>query len=565
MLYQYKYRKTPTINGKMFLKYAPQIKPCYFINYNRQNIKMNKNNISIYDTTLRDGAQTVGISFSLQDKLKIAQALDRINIDYIEGGWPGSNPKDDEFFIKIKEIGLNHAKTAAFGSTKRKNTSPKDDLFLQALANSNADVITIVGKSWDFHVTHALNIEYSENLALISETVAYLKDKGYEVFLDAEHFYDGYKANKDYSLECINAAAEAGADMIVLCDTNGGTLPHEVSDITGNIFSNLNTPIGVHFHNDTDAAVANSMAAVLAGAVSVQGTVNGYGERCGNCNLMSVIPNLQLKMGYNCNSGKKMEHLTEISRFVSETANLAHNERLPYVGNNAFAHKGGIHVSALQKDTRTYEHLDPSLVGNKREILISELSGKSNVEFKARELGIDLKNQVTLSKEILHNIKDLEEKGFQFEAAEGSFELIIRKATGEYVPFFTLKGFRVITEMNEEQDLYCEATIRVEVDGTVEHTASNGNGPVEALDNALRKALIKFYPEINSLILSDYKVRVLNEKEGTGSSVRVLIDQKQDGVHWGTVGVSSNIIDASWQALVDGIEFMLFKERNKDK
>jgi len=526
---------------------------------------MNKRNISIYDTTLRDGAQTVGISFSLQDKLNIAKALDRLHVDYIEGGWPGSNPKDDEFFVKIKDFGLNHAKTAAFGSTKRKNTLPKDDLLLQALANSQADVITIVAKSWDFHVTHALNIEYSENLDLIRETVSYLKDKGYEVFLDAEHFFDGYKANADYSIECINAAKDAGADMIVLCDTNGGTLPHEAQDITSRIVKDLNMPIGVHFHNDTDVAVANSLAAVIAGAQSIQGTINGYGERCGNCNILSIIPNLHLKMDYFCNSGEKLDYLTEISRFVSETANLAHNERLPYVGNNAFAHKGGIHVSALQKDTRTYEHIDPSTVGNKREILISELSGKSNVEFKAKELGIDLKNQVTLSKEILHNIKDLEDNGFQFEAAEGSFELIIRRATGEYVPFFTLKGFRVITEMNEDQDLYCEATIRVEVDGTVEHTASNGNGPVEALDNALRKALLKFYPEINSLILSDYKVRVLNEKDGTGSSVRVLIDQKKDGIHWGTVGVSSNIIDASWQALVDGIEFMLFKEKNKEK
>ncbi len=520
---------------------------------------MKNNKITLYDTTLRDGAQTVGISFSLQDKLRIACALDKLNIDFIEGGWPGSNPKDDLFFREIKKENLGFSKIAAFGSTKRHNLSFEDDILLQALVSSKADVLTIVAKTWDFQVEKALGISLEENLSLISETVAYLKDKGYEVFLDAEHFFDGYRANPDYSYECIKKAADAGADMLVLCDTNGGVLPYEVSTDIEGIVDRIKCPIGVHFHNDTGVAVANSLASVLAGAVSVQGTVNGYGERCGNCDLMTAIPNLVLKMGYDCEAAGSMKYLTEVSRFVSETANLAHDERRPYVGSNAFAHKGGIHVSAIQKDTRTYEHIDPEEVGNKRKVLVSELSGKSNIDYKLKEIGVELDNSVTLSKDVLQKIKNLEDTGYQFEAAEGSFELIIREATGEYTPFFNLKGFRVITEMDEENTLECEATIKVEVDRRIEHTAANGDGPVEALDNALRKALEKFYPEIREIHLTDYKVRVLDEKEGTGSSVRVLIDQSAGTDHWGTVGVSTNIIEASWQALVDGIEYMLFK------
>ncbi len=526
---------------------------------------MNNKKITIYDTTLRDGAQTVGISFSLNDKLRIANALDKLKIDYIEGGWPGSNPKDDLFFSDIRKENITHSKIAAFGSTKRYKTKFEEDTFLQALAASGADVITIVAKSWDFHVTKALGITLEENLTLISETVTFLKDKGYEVFLDAEHFFDGYKSNKDYALHTLVTAKNAGADMVVLCDTNGGTLPHEAEEFTAKIFTDIKMPIGVHFHNDTGVAVANSLSAVRAGAVSVQGTMNGLGERCGNCDITAVIPNLSLKMGYKFSSAEVIEKLTETSRFVSETANMAHNEHAPFVGDNAFAHKGGIHVSALQKDTKTYEHIVPESVGNKRKVLISELSGKSNIEFKARELGIDIKNTVTLSKEVLHKIKTLEDQGFQFEAAEGSFELILRQASGEYVPFFKLKGFRVITEMDETKQLFCEATIKVEVAGIEEHTAADGAGPVEALDNALRKALIKFFPEIRNIHLADYKVRVLDEKKGTGSSVRVLIEQKMDGKHWGTVGVSKNIIEASWHALVDGIEYMLFKKKTEWK
>ncbi len=527
---------------------------------------MDKNRkIELYDTTLRDGAQTVGISFSVQDKLRITEALDSIRIDYIEGGWPGSNPKDDLFFQEIKNETLQHSKIVAFGATKRHNLSIKDDNLLQSLVNADTEAVAIVAKTWDFQVTKALEIGLKDNLTLIRETVAYLKDLGKEVLLDAEHFFDGYKSSPGYSLDCLKVAAEAGADALILCDTNGGTMPDEIQTIVAKVVNETNRHIGVHMHNDTGVAVANSQAAVLAGASSVQGTINGYGERCGNCDLTTLVPNLVFKMGFLCSSADRMEGLTELSRFVSETANLAHNERMPYVGDNTFAHKGGIHVSALQKDSRTYEHIDPSRVGNRRKIAISELSGKSNILLKSKEMGIDLQGDVDLPREILRKIKSLEDSGFQFEAAEGSFELIIREATGEYCPFFKLKGFRVITEMMESGEMVCEGTIKVEVNGIIEHTAANGNGPVSALDNALRKSLEKFYPDIKDIHLTDYKVRVLNEKDGTSALVRVIIDQKCGTDHWGTVGVSTNIIDASWQAIVDGIEYKLFKDLKSRK
>ncbi|MDY6933533.1 MAG: citramalate synthase [Spirochaetota bacterium] len=524
---------------------------------------MKNRHITIYDTTLRDGAQSIGISFSLHDKIRIAMELDKLKIDYIEGGWPGSNPKDNLFFNEMRKVDLHNAKLVAFGSTRRHDTSCSKDKQLNALIQSNSNSLTIVAKSSDFQVTKALRIDLKVNLELIYSTVAFLKDKGFDVFLDAEHFYDGFKSNPEYSLETIIHAEKAGADMIVLCDTNGGSLPHEVEYITTEITKNIKTPIGVHFHNDSGVAVANSITAIIAGAVSVQGTMNGYGERCGNCDLSTLIPNIVLKMGYQCQAAEAMIHLTEVSRYISETANLTHNENAPYVGHNSFASKAGIHVSALKRDPRTYEHIDPAQVGNKRNILISELSGRSNIEFKAKEMGIDLKNRITLSNELLQRVKELEDQGFQFEAAEGSFELLIREATKEYVPFFNLLGFRVITEKKESNLVTCEATIKVEVGGKVEHTAANGEGPIQALDNALRKALEKFYPELMELHLTDYKVRVLNEKSGTGSPVRVLIDQQRGHESWGTVGVSKNIIEASWQALVDGIEYMLFKKKIK--
>jgi 2-isopropylmalate synthase len=517
--------------------------------------------IILYDTTLRDGAQSFGISYSVQDKVRIARELDRLGIDYIEGGWPGSNPKDDLFFSEIMKHELKHAKIAAFGSTRRHNLTCAQDELLATLAGCGAGTVTIVAKTWDFQVTAALNIELKQNIGMIYDTVAYLKDRGLEVFLDAEHFFDGFASNPGYSLETIGAAEKAGADMIVLCDTNGGTMVKEVERITGEVVKAVKCGVGAHFHNDSGVAVANSIVALHAGAISVQGTMNGYGERCGNCDLTSLIPNLVLKLGFECTAARYLAHLTEASRLVSEIANLAHNERAPYVGDNAFAHKGGIHVSALSRDTRTYEHVDPEKVGNHRKVLISELAGRSNIEFKAREMGIEMPGDAVLTKDILKKIKCLEDKGFQFEAAEGSFELIIRRSTKEYTPFFILRGFRVITEKTENNEIICEATIKVEVDNIIEHTAANGKGPVEALDNALRKALEKFYPNIREIQLTDYKVRVLNEKQGTGAAVRVLIDQKDAVKHWGTVGVSENIIEASWQALVDGIEYMLLKKK----
>jgi 2-isopropylmalate synthase len=522
--------------------------------------------ILIYDTTLRDGAQTVGISFSVKDKLRISEELDRLKIDFIEGGHPGSNPKDNQFFQEIKKLGLKHSKVVAFGSTKRHGkTSHDKDEMLQLLVKSRADAFTILAKASEFQVTKALNIPLKHNLEMIYDTVAYLKDKGLEVFLDAEHFFDGYKANPGYSLETLASARNAGADILFLCDTNGGTLPHEVTEIIEQVKKEIKLPLGVHFHNDCGVAVANSISAVMSGAVSVQGTINGYGERCGNADLTTLIPNLVLKMNYKCSSEKSLLHLTEASRFVSETANLMHNERAPYVGSNSFSTKAGIHVSAIKKDTRTYEHIDPETVGNKRMILISDLGGKSNIEFKAKEMGIALKDDVNFSKELLQKVKELEDKGFQFESAEGSFELLIRKSTGEYKPFFNFKGFRIITEKKENNEIICEATIKVEVGGKIEHTAANGDGPIGALDNALRKAIEKFYPEICELHLTDYKVRVIDEKAGTGAPVRVLIEQRNKNSRWGTVGVSENIIEASWQALVDGVEFMLFKSRKGRK
>ncbi len=531
------------------------------INYKTKKIP-GKKEISIYDTTLRDGAQTVGISFSLNDKLHVAQELDRLNIDYIEGGYPGSNPKDSLFFKEVKKLNLHHSKITAFSTTKHpKSPSYAKDEMLQSLVKSNADYFTIMAKSSEFQVKKALNIGLNDNLEIIYGTISYLRDKGFNVIIDAEHFFDGYKANPDYTLKTITRAKEAGVDMAVLCDTNGGCLPDEIKDILGSVYREIGIPIGIHCHNDSGVAVANSIAAVIAGATSIQGTINGFGERCGNADLTAIIPNIVLKMGYKCNAGKALIHLTEVSRLVSETANMTHNERSPYVGSSSFSTKAGLHVSALAKDTRAYEHIDPELVGNKRMILMSELGGKSNIEFKARELGINIKKNVNLSGDLRKKIKDLEDQGFQFESAEGSFELLLRKATGEYIPFFNLKGFRVITEKKENSELICEATIKVEVDGKIEHTASNGDGPVEALDNALRKALEKFYPEINKLHLMDYKVRVLDEKAGTGAAVRVLIEQKSNDAHWGTVGVSKNIIEASWQALVDGVEFMLYKNK----
>jgi 2-isopropylmalate synthase len=526
-------------------------------------MKSNDREITMYDTTLRDGAQTVGIAFSLQDKIRIAHELDKLGIDYIEGGWPGANPRDSLFFDEIRKTERSHAKIAAFSSTRRAKLAIEDDTILQALVASKADVLTIFGKAWDFHAKTALGISPEENIELIYSTVAYLKDKGFVVFFDGEHFFDGYKANPEFAVKCFLAAEKGGADQLVLCDTNGGLLPHEISEITKTVISQVKTPLGIHCHNDGGTGVANTLASVQSGAISVQGTINGYGERCGNADLCSVIPNLVLKMGYSCESGKKMQYLTEVSRFVSETANLAHVERAPFVGHNAFAHKGGIHVSAISKDSKTYEHINPEQVGNRRQVTISDQSGKSNIHFKAEEFGIELKSNTAIEM-ILTKVKKLEEQGFQFEGAEASLELIMREALGQYKPFFDLKGFRIISEKRENSnETICEASIKVEVNGQTSHTAANGTGPVGALDAALRKALEVFYPEIKDIHLTDYKVRVLDEKAGTGAPVRVLISQKRFDDDWSTVGVSENIIEASWKAMVDGIEYMLYKKNRE--
>ncbi|WP_418791495.1 citramalate synthase [Phosphitispora sp. TUW77] len=523
--------------------------------------------VSIYDTTLRDGTQGEGISFSAEDKLKVALKLDRMGIQYIEGGWPGSNPKDMEFFQRIREVKLEQATIVAFGSTRKPGGKPSEDSSIEALLKSGVKAAAIFGKSWDFHVTHALKTTLKENLRMISDTISYLKEKGLEVIYDGEHFFDGYKNNPDYAIETILAAQDAGADLICLCDTNGGSLPADVMDVVGKVISAVKIPVGIHTHNDGELAVANSLMAVRAGAVQVQGTINGLGERCGNANLCSVIPNLALKMGYQCIPKDKLEGLTELSRYVSELANVIPNSHQPYVGNSAFAHKGGIHVNAMLKHPETYEHIKPETVGNSRRVLVSELSGMSNIVYKAEELNldIDLRRTNPETKAVLDEIKELEHKGFQFEGAEASFELLLRKAFNGYHVPFKLDTLRIIMEKREESDVYSEAIIKMKVGQEIVHTAAEGNGPVNAMDNALRKALEGFYPEIHQMQLADYKVRVLDGNAGTGALVRVLIETHDKHESWGTVGVSENIIEASWQAMVDSLEYGLYKSKKKNK
>lgn len=519
--------------------------------------------VTLYDTTLRDGTQGEGISLSADDKLKIAAKLDKMGIHYIEGGWPGSNPKDMEFFLRIKDIPLEHAKITAFGSTRKPGVNVAEDANIQSILDAGVKTACIFGKSWDFHVTHALITTLEENLKMIKESVSYLKSKGLEVIYDAEHFFDGYKKNPLYAMATIFAAQEAGADLICLCDTNGGSMPTEVRDIVEEVYAKLDTPLGIHAHNDCELAVANSLTAVEAGAVQVQGTINGFGERCGNANLCSIIPSLALKMGKDCIDREHLHGLTELSRYVSELANMLPNTHQPFVGNSAFAHKGGIHVSALLKNPETYEHIQPETVGNTRRVLVSELSGMSNIVYKAEELNLDVDFDHTNpeTKQVLEQIKQLEHRGFQFEGAEASFELLIRKAFNGYHQPFRLEALRIILEKKEDQDLHSEAVIKMRVGDEIVHTAAEGNGPVNALDNALRKALEGFYPAIKDMQLADYKVRVLDGNSGTGALVRVLIETRDKHSSWGTVGVSENIIEASWQALVDSIAYGLLKQR----
>jgi 2-isopropylmalate synthase len=520
--------------------------------------------VKVYDTTLRDGTQAEDISFSVEDKLRITQKLDELGIHYIEGGWPGSNPRDVQYFREVQNIPLVSAKIVAFGSTARKGVPPEKDANIRALLDAKTEIITIVGKSWDIHPLIAMDISLEENVELIVKSITFLKKHVPEVIYDAEHFFDGFKGNKEYALSTIKAAKEAGADCIVLCDTNGGSLPFEIEEIIREVLGSITIPLGIHIHNDTELAVANTIIAVKAGVTQVQGTINGHGERCGNANLCSIIPNLQLKMGIQCLSDDRLTKLKEVSRFVSELANLPHNKHQPYVGDSAFAHKGGLHVSAIRKSPLTYEHIKPELVGNTQRILISDLSGESNVLAKAEEFNIKLEKGNPVTKKIVTALKELENQGYQFEGAEGSFELLIKKAVGRHKKFFDLLGFRVIVEKRgDDSPSVAEATIMVKVGDRVEHTAAEGNGPVNALDNALRKALEKFYPGLAEVRLIDYKVRVLSAQEGTGANTRVLIESWDGKTRWGTVGVSENIIQASWLALVDSIDYKLLKEEEE--
>jgi 2-isopropylmalate synthase len=525
--------------------------------------------IYIYDTTLRDGAQQEGIALSLEDKLRIAHKLDEMGIPFIEGGWPGANPKDVQFFWKLQEEPLKNAEIVAFCSTRRPHHDTADDPMLKAILAAGTRWVTIFGKSWDFHVTEGLKTTLAENLAMISDTLRYLRQEGRRLIYDAEHWFDGYKHNPDYALQTLSTALEAGAEWIVLCDTNGGTLPQEIAEITQAVVARFpvlveaapNTPkLGIHTHNDSETAVANAIAAVRAGATMVQGTINGYGERCGNANLCSLIPNLQLKLGYRCLDDAQLQRLTHLSRFISETVNFAPNDHAPFVGRSAFTHKGGIHVSAVARNPQTYEHLAPETVGNQRRIAISEQAGLSNVLNKARNFGIDLNRQDPTCRQILTQLKALENEGYQFESAEASFELLMRSALGQRPQLFELKGFQVhcdILQVTEDLQNNALATIKVSVNQEELLEVAEGNGPVSALDAALRKALVKFYPQIADFQLTDYKVRILDSQAGTSAKTRVLVESSSGKERWMTVGVSTNIIDASYQAVVEGIEYGL--------
>lgn len=516
--------------------------------------------ILIYDTTLRDGSQGENISFSMEDKLHIVKKLDDLGLDYIEGGWPGSNNKDVDFFHRAQELKLKHAKLAAFGSTRHPRREVANDQNLQALIEANTPVVTIFGKTWDLHVRVALGISLEENLDLIRESVAFLKTKGREVIYDAEHFFDGFKADSAYALATLKVADEAGADTLVLCDTNGGTLTSDIRERFQAAREHVKRPLGIHTHNDCEMAVANAIAAVQQCAVHVQGTINGYGERCGNANLCSVIPNLELKLGLRSIGKEKLRHLAEVSHYVSELANLHHRQDLPYVGKSAFAHKGGIHVSAVMKEASAYEHVDPAVVGNERRVLVSELSGKSNVIYKAEERGLRIDKSSADAQVVVARLKEMEHDGYEFEGAEASFEILFDKLVHNSKEFFELDGFRLITEKKGVNEPSSEAVIKLRVDGKEEHTAAEGVGPVSALDRALRKSLTTFFPCIRDIRLTDYKVRVLNPKGATDAKVRVLIESSDGHDTWGTVGVSENLIEASWQALVDSIAYKLKKE-----
>jgi 2-isopropylmalate synthase len=532
-----------------------------------------KRTIKIYDTTLRDGSQGVGVSFSLEDKLRIAQELDNLGINYIEGGWPGSNPKDIAFFKEAAKMDLKNARMCAFSSTRLKGKDIREDPIIEQLKASETPVATIFGKTWDLHVEKALSVSPEENLDMIYSTIVYLRTYFDEVIYDAEHFFDGYKSNPSYALKTLCSARDAGARWIVLCDTNGGTLPQECEAMIRAVRKTVTGPLGIHAHNDGELAVANSLAAVECSADMVQGTINGLGERCGNANLCSVIPNLSIKKQFQTIPRRRIKHLKYLSHLVSEVSNQPAPRSLPFVGDFAFAHKGGIHVSAVNKEPATYEHIQPHLVGNQRSVSISELSGKSNVLAKAREMGISIdKNSASVQK-VLKRVKEMESRGYHFEGAEASFELLYKSLLGEVKNYFSLYGYRVMVWKNSKGHPWAEATIKAGVprntsggnhdDETIEHTSADGNGPVEALDKALRKVLEKFYPQLKEVKLMDYKVRILNETNGTAAVTRVLINSADKKRKWGTVGVSDNIIDASWQALTDALIYKLKKNEEE--
>ena len=535
------------------------------------NSKSMPKNVEIYDTTLRDGAQLEGISLTVDDKLRIAEQLDNLGVHYIEGGWPGANPKDVEFFERAKEeLTLKHSRLVAFGSTRRVNGDAQNDPTLANLVAAGASTVCIVGKSWDYHVTEALRTSLDEGIAMVADSIKFFIDQGLEVFFDAEHFFDGYKANPEYALQVLEGAAAAGADCLVLCDTNGGSLPFQIEETVASVVNHLETPVGVHLHNDTGCGVANAMAGVMAGATQVQGTINGYGERVGNCDLVPIIANLSLKLGIETLPPDRIERLTSVAHHVAELVNFSSDPQQPYVGSGAFAHKAGLHVSAISRRPDAYEHIDPNLVGNGTRFLVSEMSGKSTIELRAQQLDLDIEGE-TLN-EVVETLKDLEYRGYHFEAADASLELLLRAATGWEQDFFQLQSFsvnvghlsgsgsRAWNDVAVEVDT--EATVSIQVDGKIVEASGQGNGPVNALDSALRQAIGSRYPALENLRLTDYKVRVLETSKGTGAITRVLLDTTNGEKTWTTIGVSENIIEASWQALVDSIVYGLMNTQD---
>ncbi|GAA5162582.1 citramalate synthase [Viridibacterium curvum] len=520
--------------------------------------------IHVYDSTLRDGAQAQGISYSVEDKIKIVERLDALGVAYIEAGNPGSNPKDLEFFRRVGELKLTHSKLIAFGATRKIGIRPEEDNNLRSLLSANTDAVAIFGKSWDYQVTDILRTTLAENLAMIGDTIAYLKAQGKEVVFDAEHFFDGYKSNADYALQALEAAAKAGADCLCLCDTNGGTFPDVIRAVTALVVERFpGVAIGIHCHNDCEMAVANSVAAVQAGATQVQGTINGIGERCGNANLCAIIPNIELKLGQRCLPEGSLVHLTNAARFVSEVANMPHNEKAAYVGNDAFAHKGGMHIDAVNKNPISYEHINPEIVGNTRRILMSEVAGRATLLARINKLDPTLTKDSPTTQMIVDKLKELEHEGYQFESAESSFELVVRKLLGMHKPFFTLREFKVMVNEPAVNGINSNALIKVAVGGEEEITAAEGDGPINALDNAARKALERFYPAIREMKLTDYKVRVLDSDKASAAKVRVLIETTDGDAQWTTIGVSTDIIDASWRALVDSIEYKLVRDQER--